>query len=215
MCFSATASFIAAFVLLIIGIAAIKINKHPRFRLFSYIPLLFSIQQFSEGILWLTLENDSYHSIQSLVTYLFIIFALVIWPVFISLALLPIEKHKGRRNILKLFLILGTLCSLYFLYIIFTNDISASIIGNHIIYNLPIFNNNLARQLIYFIIIVGPFFATHIRSIMTFGTLVSVSGIVAYFIWSAYLTSVWCFFGALVSTFVLYMLHKKKLVDVA
>ena len=55
MCFSANASFGAGVVLTIIGVAAIKKVQHPSQILFASIPLLFAVQQISEGILWITL----------------------------------------------------------------------------------------------------------------------------------------------------------------
>lgn len=53
MCFSAEASFISGTVLVTIGVAAIRLCKHPKELLFASIPLLLGVQQFSEGYLWL------------------------------------------------------------------------------------------------------------------------------------------------------------------
>ena len=57
MCFSAAASFTAGAVLTGIGVATLRKVEHPTYYLFASIPLLFAVQQFSEGVLWLTLPS--------------------------------------------------------------------------------------------------------------------------------------------------------------
>ena len=57
MCFSATASFGASAVLGAIGIIAVAKAKTKPQRLFATIPLIFAVQQLTEGLLWLSLKN--------------------------------------------------------------------------------------------------------------------------------------------------------------
>ena len=57
MCFSASASFGAGIVLTGIGVASIKKSDTRSKSLFASIPLIFGIQQITEGFLWLALSN--------------------------------------------------------------------------------------------------------------------------------------------------------------
>ena len=57
MCFSATASLTAGGLLSLTGIATLKKAKDNKRNAFAAIPLIFGIQQITEGILWLSLEN--------------------------------------------------------------------------------------------------------------------------------------------------------------
>jgi len=57
MCFWAGASFGASVVLSIIGTAAIMKARTIPQGLFAGIPVLFSIQQLAEGMLWLSSKN--------------------------------------------------------------------------------------------------------------------------------------------------------------
>ncbi len=61
MCFNANASFGASAVIGVIGILALRKVKNPSHYAFAGIPLLFAIQQFVEGVLWLALKQP--HSI--------------------------------------------------------------------------------------------------------------------------------------------------------
>ena len=54
MCFSATASFISGTALCVIGVATLKQTKAPAEIPFALIPLLFGIQQLTEGVIWLS-----------------------------------------------------------------------------------------------------------------------------------------------------------------
>ena len=59
MCFSATASFSAGAVLLGLGALTLKSARRPRELLYAAIPLLFAIQQLSEGVIWLTFRYET------------------------------------------------------------------------------------------------------------------------------------------------------------
>jgi hypothetical protein len=83
MCFSASASFGAGVVLSAIGVVSIKKNQHKSQFLFASIPLLFAVQQFAEGILWLVLPNPEYASMQKHTTYVFLFFAQFFWPLWV------------------------------------------------------------------------------------------------------------------------------------
>jgi hypothetical protein len=87
MCFSATASFTAGITLSVLGVTTLKQVPSRREFLLGTFPLLFAIQQFSEGLVWLTLGQDSLNPINTLVTYNFLFFATVIWPILCPLAL--------------------------------------------------------------------------------------------------------------------------------
>ena len=59
MCFSATASFSSGVVLLGVGTLTLKAAQSQRELPVAAIPLLFAIQQLTEGLIWLTLSSDA------------------------------------------------------------------------------------------------------------------------------------------------------------
>ncbi|MGZ5219533.1 MAG: hypothetical protein ACXWC7_05630, partial [Chitinophagaceae bacterium] len=72
MCFSAGASFGASALLGVIGAVTITKAKTIPQRLFATIPLVFAVQQLSEGMLWLSLKNPALEAGQSFFTYAFL-----------------------------------------------------------------------------------------------------------------------------------------------
>src|ERR1700741_1243338 len=107
MCFSMGASLGAGAIMLTIGYAAVSQARTGRQYVLCAIPLIFSLQQFIEGLLWLSLQDHTYAQWQRLLLYLFLLLAQVVWPVFIPLAIRLIESVPLRKNLLFLLAIIG------------------------------------------------------------------------------------------------------------
>src|SRR5438445_11955235 len=101
MCFSATASFGAGAVLGTIGIIAVAKTKTNPQRLFATIPLIFAVQQFTEGLLWLSLKDPALASRQFLLTHIYLVFAMAIWPLWVPLTIRLLEKDARRKKIMN------------------------------------------------------------------------------------------------------------------
>ena len=80
MCFSAGASFGTSVGLAGIGVAAIRKAGDGSQRLFAAIPLIFAIQQLTEGFVWLALMHRNYSTCQAPSVYFYIFFAYAAWP---------------------------------------------------------------------------------------------------------------------------------------
>src|SRR5471030_2723711 len=81
MCFSATASLTAGTALSAIGVASLRLVKTKSERPFALIPLLFGIQQLSEGVIWLTFGHGA-PALRPAMTYLYSFFSHVLWPIY-------------------------------------------------------------------------------------------------------------------------------------
>ncbi|WP_413166439.1 DUF6629 family protein [Capilliphycus salinus ALCB114379] len=69
MCFSATASFTATVTLVILGTATLIETPSKKELLLGVFPILFAIQQFCEGLVWLSLNSSSIEGIYAPATY--------------------------------------------------------------------------------------------------------------------------------------------------
>ncbi|MDE2298640.1 MAG: hypothetical protein KGK18_10785, partial [Burkholderiales bacterium] len=87
MCFSATASIAAGGFLLGVGTMTLKTARSARQVPFAAIPLLFAIQQLSEGVIWWTFSHDA-PLLNGVMTHVYSFFSHVLWPVYIPLAVL-------------------------------------------------------------------------------------------------------------------------------
>lgn len=208
MCFNANVSFGASVVIGIIGIATLRKAKAPQY-LFASIPLLFAIQQFAEGILWLALKQPDEIETQKIATYVFILIAQVIWPVLVPLSILLMEKGKIRQRILLVFLVIGGVLSAFGAYRILFYDVIAQIENHHIRYDFNIAGPIMPFAALFYILptIISPFISS-IKRMILLGTLLVSSLIISKLFFELYTISVWCFFAAIISSVVFMIISK-------
>lgn len=197
MCFSATASFSAGIVLLGIGTLTLKAARQPRELAFAAIPLLFAIQQLSEGVIWLTFRYNA-PQLNVAMTYLYSFFSHVLWPIYVPIAVLLIEPLHWRRMVLLAFVAAGLAAGLYLLQILLTFSVVSQSTDQHMEYVSPHFFAATVMTLYLLATTVSAMFSYH-RLVKVFGVLALMSFGAAYFFYARWFISVWCFFAALLS----------------
>ena len=209
MCFSTSASFGAGVVLTVIGVAAIKKVQHPSQFAFASIPLIFAIQQFSEGFVWLSLIDPSYAALERGATYMYLIFAQIIWPLFVPIAFLYFDKKEKPKIIGKALVVIGAIVSFYLTYCLFTYHTQAKNISYHIAYeqDYPELLSGFGL-LFYVVATVVPPFLSRIKYMWALGIAILVSYIITYIFYNDYLISVWCFFASIISITLFVIMHQ-------
>lgn len=198
MCFSATASFVAGGVLSATGIVTIRKAKTKAEVPFACIPLLFGIQQLVEGVVWLSFGNSL---LNSLATNAFLAFALVIWPIFVPIAVLLIETNKTRKKLLLPFVLIGALVGSYLLYTMFAGPYMSHISNNSISYHSGHIHLYLVATF-YLLATCGSPFISSQKIVKIFGLTVLIAAGIATWFYTQTFLSVWCFFAAIVSLIV-------------
>ena len=211
MCFSAGASFAGSIVLSAVGVASVRKVRKPTQRLFAGIPLLFGFQQFAEGVLWFTLRSGGHDWLQNAATYIFLITAMVIWPVMIPLSMWFMEEAKKRKRILAGLVVTGGILSLFYAFCFISYNVTPQISGFHIRY-VDDFPRTLVTIASFFYpaSTVAPLFVSSVRRMWLFGILITVSYLVTGIFFAQYLTSVWCFFAALISMAIYWILSESQ-----
>jgi len=203
MCFSAEASFGASAAILTIGVLSMGKSRTVAQRVFSCIPIIFSVQQFTEGVLWSSLTHPGMTAWVNISTYTFLLFAQVVWPVIIPLSIRLLENQAGRQKILDIILIIGVLVSAFLGYILLTGRVQSSISCHHIEYdvNYPKWLTNLS--IFYFITTVISPIISSIKKVRLLGLVILISYLFTRLFYDQYLISVWCYFAALISIVIL------------
>ncbi len=200
MCFSAEASFVGGVIISAIGAATLGKVKKPSQKIFAGIPLLFGFQQFTEGVLWITLKSGENEQLQNITTYIFLVTALVIWPIMVPLSVWFMEESKGRKKILAGLMIAGGILSLFYASWLISYDVRPQIQSFHIQYidKFPVIPVRIALGF-YLVTTISPLFVSSVKRMWLFGLLITVSYAISSIFFAQYLTSVWCFFAALIS----------------
>ena len=211
MCFSAGASFASGALLSVVGIATQRKVRKPEQRLFAAIPFLFGFQQLAEGVLWITLRSGGYDWLQNAATYTFLMMAMVIWPVMVPSSMWFMEEAKNRKKILAVLMVVGGSLSLFYAFCLILYNVTPQINGFHIQY-IDDFPQTLAiiASLIYPVAVITPLFVSSVRWMWLFGILIAVSWLVTEIFFRGYLTSVWCFFAALLSVMVYWIISASQ-----
>ncbi len=204
MCFSAAASFGASVLLAGIGTVSVKKAKTIPQNVFAVIPFIFCVQQFAEGFLWLSLTNENFAFIKIPATYFFLIFALVVWPVWITLSITLLENKTIRKWILRFLLVSVIILSLILSLFLLVYPVEAKSIGNHIMYSIgsPQLFKSLTN-ILYFFTAVFPPFISSIKKSWWIGITLIVSYILTRIFYADYIISVWCYFATIISVLVL------------
>lgn len=209
MCFSSNISFIAAGALTGIGLATIRAARASGLKPIAYIPLLFAAQQAAEGIIWLT--HDTASLVLSFAKYLFFCTALIFWPTYLPFSIYYAERDTQRKKSLFFFVLFGILFSVYALYIVCTYPLHVTIINHSIAYILAAPVSFQQLQLTTYVIpTIIPLFISSLHYAKLLGTLLIISLAISYYFFYAAYGSVWCFFAALVSGILLYVIKKEN-----
>ena len=223
MCFSATASFGASAVLGTVGIVAVTKAKTSPQKIFATIPLVFALQQFTEGLLWMSLKNTSMASWQTMLTYAFLVFAMAVWPFWIPFTTWLLEKDAKRKKIIRWFVWIGAIVALGVAIILFSYPIkvvtpfclscpisSTGLVRHHLHYefNIPQLVKNLiiAFTVLYIAATIITPFLSGIKKMKWLGIVFLVSYLFAVIFYNGFVISVWCFFAAVLSFVVLWII---------
>lgn len=197
MCFSATASFTAGTALSAVGGLTLRKSQGRVELPLALVPLLFGVQQLSEGLLWLSLEHDL-GALRSWTTYVFSMFSHVVWPIFVPFAVLLVERNRRRRTSLAVFQLVGIGVGLYLLYFIVRYPVVARVEGRSIFYDSPHFFIGLVLVAYFLATCISGLFSSH-RCVNVFGVLAFALAVLAYEVSVKTFVSVWCFFAAVLS----------------
>ncbi len=212
MCFSATGSFAMSGVLAAVGAGSIARNSSKPRRMFAAIPLIFAAQQAAEGTVWLTMSGG-HATLHRVMVAAFLGVALIVWPTWLSFALKLIETDRRRRRILGALFWAGAAVATYAAVFLVRSRPTAQIAGHSIRYEYatradgPI---RLLYLLAYAVPTVVPFFVSTIPTARTIGVMLVVSLVASVLVQRDALTSVWCFFAAILSCLILVAVARQE-----
>jgi hypothetical protein len=211
MCFSAGASFAGGVIISGIGVVTVREIHKPSQLVFASIPLFFGVQQILEGIIWTTLPLSDHIAIRTITTYCFMVMAQVLWPTLIPVSVLLMEKNRKRKMILQILLGMGIILSLYHIFCLVSFNVTPQIKGFHIQYNTGYPESfSMTAFIIYLIVTITPLFVSGIKRTHLLGILMFMSCLITVIFFTQYLLSVWCFFAALISGVIFWILRDSK-----
>ncbi len=208
MCFSATASFLAATTLTSVGVVTAVSTKEKKELPLALIPVFFGVQQFIEGFVWLSFSWNN-ALLNTVSTNLFVLFAFVIWPIYIPHAVRLVETVPWRRKGLTILQVFGILVGLFLIYSHIHTPVTSEIINKCIVYNAS-YSFEPFVVIAYLSSTALSLLISSKKSIQVFGILVLTSALISWWFYFRPFISVWCFFAAILSLYI-FLVFKKGL----
>ena len=214
MCFSAQVSFISSGVLAMTGIFCIKnAIKYISHYLLSFTPFLVAIQQFLEGLVWVGFNHDNYLFMKIFSTsYLF--FAFFFWIVWFPIVAYNSESIQWKKRLFLFLIFVGFIFGMYlWLPILFGYGprtlVETNVCGKSLCYNIASggYLPMPAREFIYVILGILYLFCSD-TLFRKFWVIVMLSALLTVVIHVFAWTSVWCFFSAFASIYIIYLISK-------
>lgn len=210
MCFSATASFTAATVLVPMGGLSIwrAWRDDRRYLALGALPLLFGLQQLFEGLVW---NAGEAHNLAAITRYslAYMFFSWLAWPIWVPFATFFVEPQRRRPMYLVFAIAGGILGGVQFVpYFAHQGWLTTSFLPNAIVYGgTEILDSIVGRPetyVVYLAIIILPLLISSQKDVRIFGGLVTLVLLTTYFFFIYAYISVFCFGGALMSLYLVW-----------
>jgi hypothetical protein len=227
MCFSASASFTASAVLMPLGLYATHIARRtdqPTYVPLALTPFFFGVQQLIEGLVWTGVKHGSVEPLTRLSSLGFLFFAYCFWMIWIPWSAWSISRSgdsRGLQHRLKWVAIVSTVIGITFYIPVLLNppSVQPALTTGRLLYDLSslhsVYHNFVTTEpfgeMIYWAFIVLPLIALKDRAVKLFGVLIFVSIFLTWLTYSATFNSVWCFYCAILSIYVIWIVNRPRL----
>jgi len=170
--------------------------------MFASAPLIFAAQQATEGVVWLTSDGTVHATVHRLAVVAFLGFALIVWPMWLPFSLLLIERSPARSKALAGLFWLGVAAAATAVVLLTRYQPVAVITGHSIRYNRAGHTTGWLEALVllaYFSPTILPLFVSTAPLARAIGIALTLSLVLTALIERTALTSIWCFFAAILS----------------
>ena len=228
MCLSATVSYSAAVVLVSTGVYAIRQAKRLQtlYWMWALVPVFFGLQQAFEGRVWQELDAGNTSAVVPFALG-FHFFSHFLWLWWLPLCSYLVEtsqnslpKQTSRFGKLRKWIFgscaafgafAGTL--VYTVMLLHPEWMSVAVREHSIVYNFSVpyrstIHIPITPVMLYGLIILVPLLFSSHRLIRIFGGLVALSMAFASVLYNEAFVSVWCFFAAVLSLYIVFMIRR-------
>lgn len=212
MCFSANVSFTSAVVLVPAGLYCLNraLYMSKPYWAFALLPIAFGIQQLFEGFVWRAIEFDN-AGVLRLSALGFLFFSHFFWLIWIPFSCYLIENIYQRKSLFLLMAGIGAAFGalMYIPLLINPHWLEVSVVNHSLFYQTTlVYDDYISREfgIAAYTLILMPLLLSSDRHLWLFGVLIFLSMIMSLTIYRYAFFSVWCFFAAMISLYVYYVI---------
>jgi hypothetical protein len=199
MCFSPQADLVGGLVIGAIGVDVLRhVDGQRRYLPLAALPLIFAVHQLDEAVVWWGLQGHVSATIGSVATWIYLLIAFVLLPVYLPAAVLVTEPPGPRRRTIGAFVALGAAVSAVLFAAMLTGPVTATLADWHISYGTGI-PAAFGVVTAYVAATCGPLLFSGNRRLAAFGLVNLVAAGVIAVIAAEGLASLWCAWAAVAS----------------
>ena len=178
---------------------------------FAAYPLVFGMQQLMEGIVWHGIEDGNL-SVIEMASRSFAFFSHFFWLFWVPFSVWLLETDPTRKRFLLFLTAFGFCYGLsIFIPLLQEGWLSVEVARNSLDYRATmIYDGVIDRtviRIVYALQVVTAFMVSTNPKVRLFGILILLSVIAAFIFYKYAFVSVWCFFAALLSFYIAYMVR--------
>ena len=206
MCLSAQADLIGGVVIGVIGVDAVRHVGNRRDHLpLAALPLILAFHQFDEAFVWWGLQGHVAESVGRVATWIYLLIAFVLLPVYLPVAVLCLEPRGRRRRVMAALTGLGLAVSSVLLAAMIAGPVTAELGEHHVNYDTGLRSAGLV-VLPYVVATCGALLFSGYRDVALFGVVNIVAVAVLSRLTIDGFASLWCAWAAVSSgAFVLWL----------
>jgi hypothetical protein len=199
VCFSAQADLVGGVVLGAIGfdVARHVHRRHDHLAL-ACLPVLFAAHQLDEAFVWWGLQGHVASAAGHFATWVYLLFAFVVLPVYVPMAVWSLEPQGRRRRIIAPFIGLGVLVSATLLAAMVRGPVTARLGHYHVSYSTGL-HSDLLVVTAYVVATCGSLVFSGYRHIAIFGVVNLIAVAVLARLTIDGFASLWCGWAAITS----------------
>jgi hypothetical protein len=199
MCFSAQADVIGGLVVTAIGLDVVAhVNGRRKHMALAALPLLLGVHQLIEAFVWWGLQGHINAGVGRVATWVYLLIAFVVLPVFVPLGVMWLEPDRRRRSVMLGFVVLGAVVATVLLAAMVRGPAKAVLGHNHLSYSTDL-RAGLVVVAAYVVATCGSLIISSYRDIAVFGIVNLVAVAVIARLTIDGFASLWCGWAALAS----------------
>jgi hypothetical protein len=208
MCFSPEADLVGGIVLGVIGSdAARHVRRRGDHMAIAALPLLLALHQLDEALVWWGLQGHVSAVAGHVATWIYLLFAFVVLPVYVPSAVLALEPPGRRRSLMALFVALGGVVSVMLLTAMLRGPVTAQLGDHHLAYGTGLSADRVVVSA-YVVATCGAVVFSGYRHLAVFGAVNVVAVAVLAHLAIDGFASLWCGWAAVTAVFV--ALHLRR-----
>ena len=197
MCFSAQGDLVGGILLGVIGFdAARHVHQRHDHLALAVLPLMLAAHQVDEAFVWWGLQGHVSAGLGHVATWIYLVFAFVVLPVYVPAAVFALEPPGRRRSLMAGFIGLGSLVSAVLLLAMLTGPVTARLGDFHVGYSIGL-HAGLLVVAAYVVATCGALLLSGYRYLAIFGVVNLIAVAVLARLTIDGFASLWCAWAAI------------------